>query len=254
MPDNKREKEEYLEKLWEMKEQDDASFDNLKNIINGDFKSNLLDELAREGFVELTNERREINLTEEGERQARRIIRAHRLGERLLYDVFGGEFETDACEFEHLSALGIVDGICTLLGHPRQCPHGMPIPEGECCRQSAKTTRNLIVPITELEIGQSARIAYVNCRDDGQMHKLSSLQIRPGSTIKLHQRSPCSVIECEGASIALDDEILSSICVWSNTSQFKPETEEPVPVQDIPRGWWGKRRGARHKKRRRQFP
>ena len=251
MPDKKREKEEYLEKLWEMKEQDDANIDSLKNIINGVFKSELIDELAREGIVELSGERKEINLTEEGELQARRIIRAHRLGERLLYDVFGGEFETEACEFEQLSALGIVDGICTLLGHPRQCPHGMSIPEGECCRQSAKTTQNLIIPITELEIGQSARIAYVNCRDDGQMHKLSSLQIRPGSTIKLHQRSPCSVIECEGASIALDDEILSSIRVWSNTSQFQSEAEDPIQVQNIPRGWWGKRRGARHKKRRR---
>ena len=237
MPNSKRDKEEYLEKLWEMREQGEAGVANLASVVNGGLKVDLIDELAREGIVELTDEKRGITLTEEGERQARRVIRAHRLGERLLYDVFGGEFETEACEFEHMSALGIVDGICTLLGHPRQCPHGMPIPEGECCRQSAKTARNLIVPITELKVGESARVAYVNCGDDGQLHKLSGLQIRPGSTIKLHQRSPCSVIECEGTSIALDDDILSSISVWSNTSQFQPNTEDPVAVRGVPGGW-----------------
>ena len=231
MINKRREKEEYLEKLWEMQEFGQAGMHDLQLAMDGNFAGEMIAEMAREGLVEVNGENRVITLTEKGATQARRIIRAHRIGERLLYDVFGGEFEAGACEFEHMNSLEIVDSICTLLGHPRQCPHGKPIPPGECCRHSAKTSQNLVVPLNELEIGQSARVAYINCGDDGQMHRLFGLQICPGNMIKLHQRYPCCVVECEDASIALDEEIASSICVWANTPQYQPEIKTPVKLQ-----------------------
>ena len=63
------------------------------------------------------------------------------------------------------------------------------------------------------------------------MHRLFGLQIRPGNMIKLHQRYPCCVVECEGASIALDEEIAASICVWANTPQYQPEIKMPLKVK-----------------------
>ncbi|MBF0511516.1 MAG: metal-dependent transcriptional regulator [Candidatus Omnitrophica bacterium] len=125
-----------------------------------------------------------------------------------------------ACEFEHTVSLELVNGICTLLGHPKECPHGMPIPEGECCRQAAKTASSFIIPLSDLKLGESARIAYINCKSDQQIHKLEGLCIRPGVTIKLHQNYPTYVIECEGASIALDGDVVANISVWKN---FKEE-------------------------------
>ena len=132
----------------------------------------------------------------------------------MIYDVLGGEFESGACEFEHIITPELVDSICILLGHPRECPHGMPIPEGECCKRSAKTAQNSVIPLTELSVGQSVRIAYVSCKNDQQLHKIDSLQIRPGVLVKMHQIYPSYVIECEGANIALDREIVSNIHVW----------------------------------------
>ncbi len=67
----------------------------------------------------------------EGERRARQLVRSHRLAERLTQDVLGQSAEPSACEFEHLLGTEVVDAICTLLGHPRECPHGYPIPTGE---------------------------------------------------------------------------------------------------------------------------
>lgn len=231
--------DEYLEKLWEMKEHEETRMSALLKVLNDNFDFGIVEEMAADDMVALSDENREITLTAKGEARAREIIRAHRIGERLLYDVFGGEFEAGACEFEHMRSLEIVDGICTLLGHPRECPHGIPIPDGECCRRSAKTTQNMVVPLAEAAIGQSVRVAYINCRDDGQIHRLEGLQIRPGAVIKLHQRYPCSVVECESASIALDDEILDSICVWANTPQSPPDTVMPAPVDPLPRQkWW----------------
>ena len=156
----------------------------------------------------------EIILTPEGSTHAERLIRAHRIGERLIHDVMGREFETGACELEHILNTEIVDGICTLLGHPRECPHGFPIPEGECCRVSARYVRQVIVPLSELKIGQSARVAYVYAHSDQQLHRLTSLQIRPGTIIKLHQVYPSYVIAVDGASIALDKEVARNINVW----------------------------------------
>ena len=62
--------------------------------------------------------------------------RAHRLAEKLIHHVSGGDFEKGAAEFEHVADPKLIDSLCTMLGHPRECPHGQPIPEGECCRRS----------------------------------------------------------------------------------------------------------------------
>jgi DtxR family Mn-dependent transcriptional regulator len=171
-----------------------------------------LDLLVRDGLALRDGEH--VGLTAAGLNRAEKLIRAHRLGERLIHDVLGKEYEPGACEFEHIVDTGIVDGICTLLGHPRECPHGFPIPEGECCRNSAQFAGKIVAPLTELEIGQAARIAYVYSKSDQQMHRLASLRITPGETVKLHQKHPAYVIECGGASIALDTEVAANVNVW----------------------------------------
>jgi len=249
-----REKDEHLERLWYMKEGGKSSTDDLKNAMQEDFNSEIVDELSSEGLVKLTDRDTKITLTQKGEDGARRLIRAHRLAERLLYDILGGEFESGACEFEHTVTPELVDSICTLLGHPRECPHGLPIPEGECCRRSAKTAYSSIVPLTELKVGQSARVAYVNCKNDQRLHKMEGLHIRPGASVKLHQTYPSYVMECEGVNIALDREIVSSICVWREPRHYDGTPQEISPAgtgrrQGKGRGWG---RGFGFRRRRRQ--
>jgi DtxR family Mn-dependent transcriptional regulator len=230
-------KEEYLERLWEMKEKEQDSVRDLEASMATDFDLKFIEELAMEGLVVFSDGERRIVLSAEGETQARQIIRAHRIGERLLFDVFGEGFEKGACEFEHTKTTELVDGICTLLGHPRSCPHGMPIPEGDCCLRLAKTTNNAVVSLVEMEIGQSTRVAYIESRDDHRMHKLNGLQIRPGVLIRLHQRYPCYVVECEGGNIAIDDDIAASIRVWSNASHVQPQQKHLKKNQKVRSRW-----------------
>lgn len=211
---NKRETDEHIEQLWYMKEGGKNSIDAIKTALNENFDAAIIDKLSSEDMVELTEQGSKIALTKKGEDYARHLIRAHRLAERLLYDVLGGDYESAACEFEHTVTAELVDSICILLGHPRACPHGMPIPQGQCCRRSARTAQSSVVPLVELEVGQSARVAYINCKSDQQLHKIDSLCIRPGAVVTLHQRYPTYVIECEGSNIAMDEEIVSNICVW----------------------------------------
>ncbi len=222
----KRDKDEFLEQLWSMKERNSYSIDELKGKVHTEYNELILNELIEENVVERNSDDNTVKLTEQGEKEARPIIRAHRLAERLISDVLGKEYEEGAGEFEHTINLELVDGICTLLGHPTECPHGRPIPEGDCCRRSTRTARTPVIPVTELEIGQSAKIAYVQAKNDQQMHRVDGLQIRPGVVVKLHQKLPTFVIECEGMSIALDEEVAENIKVWVKDEILIEQTEK----------------------------
>ncbi len=236
----KREREEHLEQLWYMKEDGSDSIDTLKNALNDSFDANIIDGLISEDMVELAQEENKISLTQKGQDYTRQLIRAHRLAERLLYDVLGGDFESGACEFEHTVTPELVDSICILLGHPKACPHGMPIPKGQCCRNSFRTAQSSVIPLVELEVGQSARVAYINCKSDQQLHKIDSLRIKPGAVVTLHQRYPTYVVECEGSNIAMDEEIVSNICVWREPEHLQSPGNETLTQQSVKRGRWGR--------------
>ena len=78
-----------------------------------------------------------LEMTEQGRERAARIIRRHRLAERLFSDTFDmqddQQLESNACTFEHILSPEVTERICTFLHHPAHCPHGSPIPPGECC-------------------------------------------------------------------------------------------------------------------------
>ena len=218
--ERKRCKEEYLEVLWHMKENSETSLTSFRNEIGEQYCQSLIKELSDEGIVDVQADT-SIELTEKGRAYTRQLIRSHRLAEGLVHDVLGAEYETGACEFEHIIDPDLVDSICTLLGHPRECPHGMPIPEGECCLQQAQMVEAAVVPLKQLEVGETARVAYVHAENDQQLHKLDNLLIRPGAEVKLHQRYPSFVIECERTLVALDDEVAAKIHVWLNSQRTR---------------------------------
>ena len=244
----KREKDEHIERLYYMKEDRDDSIEALKTAMNGNMDSSIIDELSSEDLVELSADGSKIKLTKKGEDYGRQIVRAHRLAERLLYDVLGGDFESGACEFEHIVTPELVDSICTLLGHPKLCPHGMPIPEGQCCKNSSRTAQSSVIPLAELKVGQSARIAYINSKSDQQLHKMDNLLIRPGVVVTLHQRYPAYVVECEGSNIAMDEEIVANIRLWQNPEHLQAAGKEALAQPGGKGNQWGR---FRHRKRSR---
>ena len=83
----------------------------------------------------------EVELTPLGSRRARDVVRRHRLAERLFKDTFAiddSEARNQACKFEHIISPELDQRICSFLGHPKTCPHGNPIPPGDCCEAKAK--------------------------------------------------------------------------------------------------------------------
>src|SRR6195952_3526415 len=86
--------------------------------------------MERDGLLTVEGDRH-LQLTDEGNRLAVRVMRKHRLAERLLTDVIGLEWEhvhAEACRWEHVMSETVERRIVELLGSPLESPSGNPIP------------------------------------------------------------------------------------------------------------------------------
>jgi DtxR family Mn-dependent transcriptional regulator len=155
-------------------------------------------------------------LSQSGAVRARGIVRRHRLAEVLFVQALGTNLhdaEVSACEMEHMLSEAVVDRVCAFLGHPPACPHGKPVPPGECCRVYSMRVEPLIRRVTELPVGATASIAYIAPKTLARIDRLAAFGMVPGSEIRLIARNPSCVVACGASSIALDDEIGREIYV-----------------------------------------
>jgi DtxR family Mn-dependent transcriptional regulator len=75
-----------------------------------------------------------VTLTSEGESIGKQMIRNTRLLEVLMKDALKIDVDEEmVCGIEHHMKEIFTDALCTLLKHPKICPHGYQIPEGNCC-------------------------------------------------------------------------------------------------------------------------
>ncbi len=97
---------------------------------SGPTVSQTIGRMERDGLVVVTNDRH-LELTDEGRIKAVRVMRKHRLAERLLADVIGLEWEyvhEEACRWEHVMSEQVERKLLGILGNPTQSPYGNPIP------------------------------------------------------------------------------------------------------------------------------
>src|SRR5215217_7996013 len=89
----------------------------------------MLKRMEAEGLIE-RGSRKEALLTEAGRARAEKVVRKHRIIERLLTDFMG---YTPAESHVHADELGdtftddMVERIAAKLGNPDRCPHGWPV-------------------------------------------------------------------------------------------------------------------------------
>jgi manganese/iron transport system permease protein/iron/zinc/copper transport system permease protein len=132
--------------------------------------------LAEQGLLRVDDSG--VTLTDAGEEEAQRVLRAHRLWEAYLAHVGtpGEEIHPRAHRLEHVSdpeAMGYLDD---LLDHPVRDPHGKEIPEDPCFRQPGCTA-----PLSLLREGRACVVERVNAaaEDTG---------LRPGDRIRVGPR------------------------------------------------------------------
>ncbi len=206
--------EESLETIWHFREQGIKNQEKICAKLKEGVNEQIFDELLNEKLIRIENGN--IVFTPKGEKIASNITRRHRLAERLLNDVLEvkeGEINKSACEFEHILSVEVTDAICTLLGHPRFCPHGSSIPAGECCKKAKEEVESIIVSLDKLSPGEKGKVAYITTLEHPQLHKFLSLGIIPGKIIHLHQTHPAYVIKVEETQIALEENLAKNIYV-----------------------------------------
>ena len=173
-----------------------------------------MEELARRGLV--TSEDGRARLTSAGEAESRAVIRRHRLAERLLTDVLDiapEVMDQTACAFEHVLKPGVEEKVCTLLGHPKVCPHNLPIPPGHCCRAGRRETAPAVAPLADLKAGQEGEIAYIHSGDSAKLAKLMAMGVLPGERIRLMRRTPSFVFEVGYTQYAVDASMAADVYV-----------------------------------------
>jgi len=101
-----------------------------------------------------------LDLTESGRNLAEKVVRKHRLAERLLVDVIGLEWHKvhrEAGRWEHVISDDVEARLVELLGDPATCPHGNPIPGSHSAAPSAPTRR-----LGDVDQGERVRLMRIS--------------------------------------------------------------------------------------------
>src|SRR5881227_1318617 len=149
----------------------------------------MLKRLEAEGLIE-RGARKEALLTATGRERAERVVRKHRIIERLLTDFMG---YTGYESHERADALGdtftdeMVERIDEKLGRPQRCPHGWPVDP------SAEQAENAeLAPLATLSAGTRATIVRLAEHDGDLLHWFYDQGLVPGTSILVRTAEPAA--------------------------------------------------------------
>jgi DtxR family transcriptional regulator, Mn-dependent transcriptional regulator len=147
----------------------------------------MLKRLEAEGLVE-RGENKEALLTAAGRARAERVVRKHRIIERLLTDFMGytaAEAHVHADELGDTFTDDMVERISAKLGNPERCPHGWPVdPEAEQAENAE------LAPLADLEPGSWATIVRLAEHDGELLHWFYDEGLVPGQEIEVQAAAP----------------------------------------------------------------
>ena len=144
--------------------------------------TSMMRKLARKRFVEYKRYK-PLRLTEKGKKEARLIIRRHRLTEMFLVEKmgFGWEEVHDIAEqLEHVQAPELFERMDTLLDFPRIDPHGEPIPDKTGLVKQEKLAR-----LSSHKAGEIVTLKAVEHATDDFLKFLNEREIRLGLRIRI---------------------------------------------------------------------
>jgi DtxR family Mn-dependent transcriptional regulator len=175
--------------------------------------SGMLKKLAKDGYVEQIA-RGEVKLTHSGLEVAVRVLRRHRLAERLLTDVLGmpwDEVHAEACMLEHAISDRVERELLRLLNDPKTCPHGQPIPPQDLSDPPQRGE-----PLAQTPEGTSASVTSVTEELPEILRYLADIGVRPGTKLRVMHKAPLGgpiTIDVNGGRHAISLELAGMIAV-----------------------------------------
>lgn len=131
--------EMYLKAIWHIREKKEhVKVSSIAKILNVTQPSvvQMLHKLNDSKLVEYKKGSMIMRMTPEGEKIGKRMIRNTRLLEVMMKESLKIEIDEEmVCGIEHHMTDIFTDALCTLLKHPRKCPHDFDIPMGNCCKR-----------------------------------------------------------------------------------------------------------------------
>ena len=169
--------------------------------------------MERDGLVVVTGDRH-LELTPEGLGKAVRVMRKHRLAERLLTDVIGLDWphvHEEACRWEHVMSERVEKRLAALLDHPHFDPYGNPIPGLDEIGEERTDVRFLdgVVPLTAQGAAADgtavvARIGEPLQVDVELLVRLSDAGVLPGVHVSVERSPGVVTVGVPGSGTVLD--------------------------------------------------
>ena len=142
----------------------------------------MLKRLEADGLVR-RGEHKEALLTPAGQKRAEKVVRRHRIIERLLTDFMG---YTPAESHVHADELGdtfsdeMIERMAEKLGNPDRCPHGWPVD-----MDFEQAENRELAPLSDLTPGESATIVRLAEHDGELLHWFYEQGLVPGAAIEV---------------------------------------------------------------------
>jgi DtxR family transcriptional regulator, Mn-dependent transcriptional regulator len=149
----------------------------------------MLKRLEKEGLVR-RGEHKEALLTKTGRERAERVVRRHRIVERLLTDFMGytaAEAHVYADEIGETFSDDMIERVADRLGNPERCPHGWPVdPDVE------QAENDELTPLADLGEGRRATIIRLAEHDGELLHWFYDQGFEPGTEVELTAVEPAA--------------------------------------------------------------
>jgi DtxR family Mn-dependent transcriptional regulator len=149
----------------------------------------MLKRLEAEGLIE-RGEHKEALLTETGRARAERVVRKHRIIERLLTDFMGysaAEAHVHADELGDTFTDDMIERVAARLGNPDRCPHGWPVdPDFEQAENAE------LKALAELGAGENATIVRLAEHDGELLHWFYDQGFEPGTKLQMTAADPAA--------------------------------------------------------------
>jgi DtxR family transcriptional regulator, Mn-dependent transcriptional regulator len=173
----------------------------------------MLKRLEAEGLIE-RGEHKEALLTDTGRKRAERVVRKHRIIERLLTDFMGytpAEAHVQADLLGDTFTDDMVERIEERLGHPERCPHGWPVdPDFE------QAENRDLAPLSELQAGSRATIVRLAEHDGELLHWFYDEGLVPGAAIEVRAATPAAgqlTVRLNGSERAVGEKAAAGLFV-----------------------------------------
>ena len=178
--------------------------------------------MERDGLLTVEGDRH-LELTDSGMRAATRVMRKHRLAERLLVDVIGLDWEEvheEACRWEHVMSESVERRLLELLNHPTESPYGNPIPGlaelGEDV--SAETFMSGVRPLSDVAGAETSRVQVRRISEEMQkdatlMSVLRRIGAQPGESVAAIATESGVLLGSGGETAEILDEAAQHIFV-----------------------------------------